>query len=40
MDSKYWCGALEDHTGLPFDGMNQYKFTKRGVRNFFRKNAG
>ena len=31
---KYWCGALEDHTGIPFDGMNQYKFTKRGVRTF------
>ena len=31
---KYWCGALEDHTGLPFGGMNQYKFTKRGVRTF------
>lgn len=34
---KYWCGALEDHTGLPFDGMNQYKFTKRGVRTFSKK---
>lgn len=31
---KYWCGALEDHTGIPFEGMNQYRFTQRGVRTF------
>lgn len=22
---KYWCGAGEDHTGKPFDGINGYK---------------
>ena len=22
---KYWCGAPEDHTGKPFDGINGYK---------------
>ena len=21
---KYWCGANEDHTGIPFDGLNNY----------------
>lgn len=21
---KYWCGAGEDHTGLPYDGINDY----------------
>lgn len=21
---KYWCGAKEDHTGIPFDGINGY----------------
>ena len=21
---KYWCGANEDHTGIPFDGINNY----------------
>ncbi len=21
---KYWCGAEEDHTGIPFDGINGY----------------
>lgn len=31
---KYWCGAREDHTGIPFEGMNQYSFTQRGVRTF------
>lgn len=31
---KYWCGAKEDHTGIPFDGMNQYMFSKRKVRTF------
>ena len=23
---KYWCGAYEDHTGTPFEGLNQYVF--------------
>lgn len=31
---KYWCGAKEDHTGVPFDGINQYKFADKGVRTF------
>ena len=31
---KYWCGAREDHTGIPFDGMNQYTLSKKGVRTF------
>jgi len=22
---KYWCGAAEDHTGIPFDGINGYE---------------
>lgn len=22
---KYWCGANEDHVGIPFDGINGYK---------------
>ena len=22
---KYWCGAPEDHSGIPFDGINYYK---------------
>ena len=31
---KYWCGAKEDHTGIPFEGMNQYTLSKKGVRTF------
>lgn len=38
---KYWCGAAEDHTGIPFDGLNDYKmdnaterYGKSGVRTF------
>lgn len=31
---KYWCGAREDHTGVPFDGMNQYIYTNQGIRTF------
>lgn len=31
---KYWCGAGEDHTGVPFDGMNQYILTNQGIRTF------
>lgn len=34
---KYWCGAREDHTGIPFDGMNQYTLTDRQVRTFSRR---
>lgn len=31
---KYWCGAREDHTSIPFDGMNQYTLTSKKVRTF------
>ncbi len=31
---KYWCGAREDHTAVPFDGMNQYSLSNRKVRTF------
>lgn len=31
---KYWCGAREDHTGLPFEGLNQYSISNRKVRTF------
>lgn len=31
---KYWCGAPEDHLGIPFEGMNQYSSVSRGVRTF------
>lgn len=31
---KYWCGALEDHTGIPFDGINDYALSNKGVRTF------
>ena len=40
---KYWCGAAEDHTGIPFDSLNDYAIsqgktgrysTKGGVRTF------
>lgn len=31
---KYWCGAREDHTGIPFEGMNQYTLSKKKVRTF------
>lgn len=24
---KYWCGTPEDHSGIPFDGINNYKFS-------------
>lgn len=34
---KYWCGAREDHTGIPFDGMNQYAFSDKKVRTFSKK---
>lgn len=34
---KYWCGAAEDHTGIPFDGLNQYKLSGRRVRTFAKK---
>lgn len=38
---KYWCGAAEDHTGVPFESINDYKmdnatgrYGKAGVRTF------
>lgn len=34
---KYWCGAKEDHTGIPFDGMNQYKVGNGNARTFSKK---
>lgn len=34
---KYWCGAREDHTGFPFEGMNQYTLTHKKIRTFSRK---
>lgn len=33
---KYWCGACEDHTGIPFDGINQYSVSDGKVRTFSR----
>lgn len=26
---KYWCGAREDHTGIPFEGLNQYSISQK-----------
>lgn len=34
---KYWCGAREDHTGFPFEGMNQYTLTNKKVKTFSKK---
>ncbi len=34
---KYWCGAREDHTEIPFNGMNQYLFSGKGINTFSRK---
>lgn len=31
---KYWCGIPEDHTGIPFDGMNQYEMSNGKIRTF------
>ncbi|MGP1488210.1 MAG: glycosyltransferase [Peptoanaerobacter stomatis] len=38
---KYWCGASEDHTGIPFDSINGYKdnnlvstYKSNGVKTF------
>ena len=40
---KYWCGASEDHTGIPFDGIAGYEsngytdlYHETGVRTFGR----
>jgi Dimethyladenosine transferase (rRNA methylation) len=32
--AKYWCGAVEDHSGIPFDGLNQYKMSGGKMRTF------
>ena len=31
---KYWCGCKEDHSGIPFDGINQYSFKNPGAVTF------
>lgn len=31
---KYWCGAREDHTQVPFSGINQYKINNNKTRTF------
>ncbi len=31
---KYWCGAHEDHTTVPFDGINDYSLSGSRVRTF------
>lgn len=31
---KYWCGAREDHTAVPFEGMNQYAISGNKIRTF------
>ena len=31
---KYWCAAPEDHTGIPFDGINSYSLTNPNVKTF------
>ena len=36
MGLKYWAGAMEDHTGKMFDGLENYRKTE-GVRTFSRK---
>ncbi len=33
---KYWCGAPEDHSGIPFDGINDYKYSNI-ARTFSKK---
>jgi 2-polyprenyl-3-methyl-5-hydroxy-6-metoxy-1,4-benzoquinol methylase len=33
---KYWCGATEDHSGIPFDGINNYRFSNI-ARTFSKK---
>lgn len=31
---KYWCGAREDHNGVPFSGINHYMFDDNNMRTF------
>lgn len=33
---KYWCGAGEDHSGIPFDGINQYNIGNGKAQTFSR----
>lgn len=32
---KYWCGAKEDHSAIPFDGINQYRLVNGEVAQTF-----
>lgn len=34
---KYWCGAPEDHTGVPFDSINQYEVGNKNAVTFSRE---
>jgi len=34
---KYWSGSLEDHTGTPFDSIENYQRTNQTVRTFSKK---
>ncbi|MDL2302605.1 class I SAM-dependent methyltransferase [Lachnospiraceae bacterium OttesenSCG-928-D06] len=34
---KYWCGACEDHSMIPFDGINQYKLGNSPAMTFGKK---
>lgn len=36
---KYWCGAAEDHTGIPFDSINNYQKSK-GTTDRYQGTAG
>lgn len=43
---KYWCGACEDHTGVPFDGINGYQdvnfvktFSKKQLQEILNKSG-
>lgn len=37
---KYWCGAPEDHTGVPFDGLNQYQIGGKNAQTFSKEELG
>ncbi len=34
---KYWCGAPEDHSSMPFDSINQYAWGNKKAETFSRK---
>ena len=36
---KYWCGAAEDHTGIPFDSINNYQKSE-GETAHYQQSAG